>query len=148
MCLVTNQQKPIILTEDMIVYKLLTTANHPLILSIYFNFSWTLNKKYKTKILKRKLTHDNFSHYDEMALESLFQLTKTKSITGLLICFREKNHGYSIISDGFHSFKTIERISGLTHHTIFECTIPKGSKIYEDTSGLIVSNQLIINKPI
>lgn len=55
------------------------------------------------------------------------------------------------IGPGFHSCKTEERARNLNSGwscDIWECTIPKGSSYYEDETGLLASNRIIINKMV
>jgi hypothetical protein len=129
MCLITEQKEPTILSEDMIVYKILTrhVFTHELV-SPFRSFKWDLGKLYSTNITQKEIDLlSDAEFFDRDAKEPYYML-------------------YSQLyeySTGFHSFKTKDRAR---YYIVFECTIPAGSEIYEDKSGLIVSNQLIINK--
>lgn len=129
MCLLTRQKKPIILKEDKIVYKLLRASRT----AIYQDFSYDLNKLYKTDICESS----DISAYDEIAMKRY------------KFNFYGLKPGVISISEGFHAFTSIERIKkNFVPYSIFKCTIPAGSEFYKDATGLCVSNQIIINELI
>jgi len=128
MCLITPFKEPKVAEEDMTVYKILTDNQHS---SFYSPFYYNLGELYETKMEES----EEWLYADETAQKS------TRRPYNDLIC----------IGKGFHSCNTIERAEELKEGLIqkrhvFECTIPKGSMYYEDTSGLLVSNQIIVNK--
>ncbi len=53
-------------------------------------------------------------------------------------------------AQGFHSALSKKRFKELAYcnSSIYKCVIPKGSEYYENLSGLIVSNQIIIKNKI
>lgn len=130
MCLVTEQQKPIQIRKDMAVYKVLTKE----LSSIRYYFRWELGKLYKTYMVA-----NNTSKLiaDDLALKAYPDFIRNKS--------------YVHIHEGFHSFATLKRAEdwGVSScDIIVKCTIPKGSLIYKDKTGLVVSNQIRIDKII
>lgn len=143
MCLITKQKKPTKLTKDLTVYKkvdLINNVPH----SAHNNFKWEINKLYSTKMLPSteikmhdELVNDCYSLHDltyEYVEKEKLKILKDKKLVA--------------IGHGFHSAKNIDRfIYGCWGRNVFvECTIPKGSLIYKDKTGLIVSNQIIMNK--
>ena len=151
MCLITEQTEPIVLKEDLIVYKTLRipleTRNFK---SVTTGFIYDLNRLYETRI-KESITP---KYYDDEAWcknidsdelkEQFFCLNTHEAEVRL---FQEL--GMKVYGSGFHSYKTLKRANeSWSGDGIFECTIPAGSEIYEDKSNLIVSNKIIINKRI
>lgn len=129
----TFQKKPIILSEDKIVYKALEKG----LISPYIRFIWELNKLYETKIK----TTDYGPFYDEE------QRSIYRNDMGYV------KDGVTRIGQGFHSFTNIEYIDTISNRRgfiwdIYECMIPAGSEYYEDKTGLCVSNKLIIKNKI
>lgn len=130
MCLLTRQKKPIILKEDKIVYKLLRGD----MTAIYQNFSYSFDKVYKTDIF---IGSDN-SAFDDIAMKR-YRVNAYGNLKPNVIS----------IAKGFHAFTSIARIKkSYVCHKIYKCTIPAGSEYYKDTTGLCVSNQIIINELI
>ena len=135
MCLITNQKEPLVAQEDMVVYKGLTALEDNKAGSIYESFSYILGQLYTT----------------EMQQDDDWCAADTPSVRWLDNNYpnwhrgEEKEH-LICIGPGYHSSLTERRIS---YHrksdSIYQCTIPKGSLYYTDPTGLIVSNQIIIN---
>jgi len=140
MCLITNQKKPHTATCDMVVYKLLRKNASSL---YHSTMTYELGKLYKTKIM---LGTSKYCFDDE----------DTDEVTKAYGC--NWSYDYSIFSfgEGFHSAIYPDRFTSTVGHSfsgwqgkaIFECIIPKGSKYYKNPSGLIVSNKIIVIKPI
>lgn len=133
MCLLTYQKKPIILSEDKIVYKILCGETSP-----YANFEYEFDKLYSTEIKK---TSDATPYDYEQRL--LYKGNNDKLKDGVIS-----------IKEGFHSFtnieyaKTIIRRHNISYMNIHECIIPTGSEYYEDETHLCVSNNIIIKNKI
>lgn len=142
MCLITEQKKPIKIRKDYTVYKLVEFLNEKEIRSFYnYNFTWELNKLYQTEIKKSSIL--NACYFDLKSKECYQGKDGIKYIEVLIEKLRnEELYSYG---SGFHSAINKSRIKSNLYH-IAECTIPKGSLIYKDKTGLIVSNQIIINK--
>lgn len=133
MCLITKRTEPIILEEDLEVYKLLTKSLWSL---FYFpSKGYILDELYITEI-KESDDWCCFDNSDELILEKEFPNWKTATPQEL-IC----------IGQGFHSALKPERIQD-GYYSIFKCIIPKGSEIYKEPSGLVVSNQIIIKEKL
>lgn len=142
MCLITTQKEPKILTEDRIVYKLMKPFENGVI-SPYHYQEYKFGELYKTQM---QLDDDttNFDNVDGQAIDEFLEGTwRVDAVEeGKII----------IIGAGFHSASTLERLlqtieEGFVEQDIIvECTIPAGSEYFEGFTGLLVSNQIIINK--
>lgn len=131
MCLITEQQKPHIAQEDIIVYKILKKT----LVSMYQFFQYKLGKLYHCEIKETNIA-TCFDDRDQKILEKKYP--NWDDIIPELKYFDE----------GFHSAISKNRLKSYVddYHNIFKCTIPKGSEYYTEPSGLVVSNQIIINK--
>jgi hypothetical protein len=133
MCLVTEQTKALTAKEDIICYKLVDEI-YGEIRSVYVpSFVWIPNQLNQTKLVqtKKHKPYDSRAAFAYPDPEMFPQLPK-------------KN--YTIISEGFHAAKFQERLD--SNKTLVRCIIPKGSKYFEDVTGLIVANQMILVKII
>lgn len=134
MCLITEQQKPLIAAEDMTVYKLLRDNK-----SRHQFFEYEFDKLYQTTIEESGewCCADNVdsSYLDELCPNWFLEPFPTS-----LKCFGQ----------GYHSYLTIERLKRSSLYKsdaeIFKCTIPKGSEYYLNPTDLVISNQIIIHK--
>lgn len=55
--------------------------------------------------------------------------------------------GFTVVQEGYHFATNKSRLETHTpNESIVPCTIPKGAYILYDSTGLGVSNQIIINK--
>lgn len=128
MCLVTQQQKPRITTEDMIVWKILTKS----LMSVFFDFTWERGELYRTEIVILDPSC-SFEYYNGTAYDYYEECDKVTLIQ---------------IAQGFHAFTDEEvvdaEISGLNRRVKAKCLIPAGSEVFEDATGLIVSNQMML----
>ena len=72
---------------------------------------------------------------------------KKKFLTVLAMALMITGASYA---QGFHSALSKKRFKELAYcnSSIYKCVIPKGSEYYENLSGLIVSNQIIIKNKI
>lgn len=139
MCLVTEQKEPKILGEDLIVYKIVDEFYYsPFFGKIFYRKNCL--KKAKIEIWEKgEQIHRAIVYGDLLALETYDdKLTKNPE-------------NYIIIDQGFHSMKTKTRaqitLDGLStsfkSRKIVQFLIPAGSEYYEDSTGLIVSNQIM-----
>jgi len=138
MCLITEQIKPTLLKEDMVVFKSLidkgTYASAPL-----FDFDYEFDQLYEVE-----MKIDNiFESYADNKVEKAYLLN---------FCGKGKEREeylkkYTHVHDGFHSFTIPDRMI-FSNTEIFQCTIPAGSLVLEDKTGLIVSNKIIIHSKI
>lgn len=130
MCLVTPNKEKKIAEEDMIVYKILNEDLSP------FYWEGEAYEIGKLNEIEIQETSD-FTDFDEISIRY--------------------NKGYKrdeLVSfgQGFHSAKSIDRIRDIRKAysipvpVLFTCIIPKGSEYYEDNSGLLVSNKIIIKE--
>lgn len=129
MCLVTTDATIKIAKKDMIVYKLGTMS-----FSGKYFISEMQNYTYLLGVLNTCVISEpdaDGQYYDQLVFDYYQDLSNKKYIT-----------------IGFHSAKKKDRLSGYSFTQIVKCTIPKGSQYIEDKTGLVVSNQIIINKEV
>jgi len=130
MCLLTTWEKPKIAKYDFEVYKKLHEYNSTKATSIYQDFIYNLNELYKTEI-KETIYRSNADEID-----CQWEIDNNHSATP------EKIYWYG---EGFHAATTKDRLK--THDgNLYLCRIPKGSKYFLDPTGLIISDQIIIEK--
>ena len=127
MCLVTFQRKPKILKKDLRVYKAVIMYDDE-IHSTYYDFTWEKGKLYTEKLLIEKFPFKSVEHYDSIVFDHYNTTSKYK-----LTC----------ISDGFHAALNEQRLKN-SPYDIMEFLIPKGSEVYYDATGLVVSNQMML----
>jgi len=135
MCLITSQEEPIILKTQITVYKHIQRKSEQHIASsLIYEFDYHQNVLYKCEIEET----DSRAIYDETVAE------KYKISPGIIMLKGIYKH----FGKGFHSALKINRIekyvNSQTELGIF--IIPKGSKVYYDETGLIVSNRIIFKK--
>lgn len=139
MCLVVHRdtQKKIA-EEDIIVYKELRYIYENVVSACYQDFEYVLNTFYKTEIKEsEEQYHTCYDELDDHTLSSTYEnWTRNKDLVSY--------------AQGFHSAMSQDRFKELSYYnsSIYECVIPKGSEYYENLSGLVVSNQIIIKNKI
>ena len=165
MCLITTQKEPIKITEDLTVYKIVRYNTKDIRFSHYYNcFNYNCGELYKTEI--KESTEVNY--FDSLAdeLNGISKLLADSYIEPSQLSLSKKRklfkeNGFLILGQGYH-FITKEGLelrdkSMLSNNFIsccFDticisiCTIPKGSLVYYDKSGLGISNQIIITHKI
>lgn len=135
MCLVTEHREPLTAEEDTVVYIIL----RPNLRSIYKGFVYELGKSYKTVLDPRNIGSGNVWSADEITSSYYGWKSVGWKFSNLLA-----------ISKGFHSYqnyqRAIEQLDEL--ETLVQCTIPKGCIYYKDSTGLLLSNQLRVDKII
>jgi hypothetical protein len=139
MCLVTFQKEPFIAQKDMIVFKTVRIMNGKLIPSIFTDFwQYVIGALNETKIER---IYKNISFADNIASKYFKEKYKIPSTSDILLL------GAWAIGPGFHSYKHIARDTYLYgNQTLVKCTIPAGSEYFEDPTGLVVSNKIIVDK--
>lgn len=142
MCLITKQSEPIILREDLKVYKILTpsTSEVDIAYSEFQAFKYSLNKLYATKIEE----HGELLPYDKISEEKYFG--NADWFQRILLFQKKKFKSYR---EGFHFIKTLKRCNRKEldrNECVYKCIIPKGSEVYFDETDLGVANQIIILK--
>jgi hypothetical protein len=138
MCLVTEQKKPIKLKEDMTVYKILGIRDRGYS-GFNFEFDYRLGCVHETEM--------RFDNNSNTIWDSAVEYT-----------YKDWENGeYTHVHNAFHS-ATEERKRALLmtmksnkalsfdDFVLSKCTIPKGSLIFKDKTGLIASNQIIIDE--
>lgn len=174
MCLLIfteENKKPIKLTEDLTVYKVLS-VNRPLLISEpgqheiltaphNRHFKYELNKLYETQFT----FNESFKKAD-MVVHS-YMMKNHPEISDIHInVFKYHNNidewkrdlikvNLFSVCAGFHSILTMDRVKTYLniyddYHSmgLYKATIPKGATIYKDETGLVVSNRIIINERI
>jgi len=140
MCLVTPDKTLYIAEKDLVCYKSMNPIDGKpnRVNSNIQWFSYEIGKLYKTSLRK----DSDYCTYDSDASVALDNAGYTDS-------HREwrQNKEITSIGQGFHSSKTKKRIQ---EHggVVYRCIIPKGSKYMKDLSGLLVSNQIIIQRRV
>ena len=140
MCLVTNQKKAKILKEDLTVYKIVVNRNGKIYAWMYDDYQYEVNKLYKQSMSVDNIpgsVMDEWVYYAYNIKTKNWKNSKFKK-------YRNLNH----IHEGFHSSLTIERLGNVNETAIYRCVIPKGSEVFKDKTGLIVSNQIILKEKI
>ena len=137
MCLLTYQKEPKILTEDLVVYKILERDFRAY---TFKHFVYKVKKLYKTVITKIEINsyEDDFLFCDDLDQNYYEPLIKDLNY---------KEGEMVAIQKGFHSAKSVERVKQISFYSnpfVVKCIIPAGSEYYEDETGLCVSNQIII----
>lgn len=150
MCLVVIKGTPIReAEEDIICYKQIDITETGYY-SMVQRFQYFLGLLYSEHLEKdNKRTISEYSYADLIASD-LF-ISQLASITSF--DFRHSFYDWEDIEPycdfylkGFHSYKRNDR--NRQRKPNVECIIPKGSKYVEDSSGLICSSQIILNKLI
>ena len=133
MCLITEQKRAKRIKEDMIVYKILTLDGSVLRSKYMWNFIYEIGKEYKTKITKQP--YNNHILFDTYVSSHYFY----EAIN--------ENYLYAV-EKGFHSCLQKERAAfhKIKDDKVFKCIVPKGSLVFKDATGLIVSNRIIIQE--
>jgi len=141
MCLITYQKEPIILEEDLIVYKDLIIKNN-FIYSRFFSMVYELNTLYTTKIASAK--GNDICFYDRdarLAYLTTYEMIGDWNDNPFTPEQFIGKYNLNSIGSGFHSI--LDGMNGY-RPVNFKCKIPKGSEVYYDNSGLVASNQIII----
>lgn len=152
MCLITNQQEPIILEEDLVVYKVLkSTRSNDVVASTARSFEYTLGKLYSTSIEE---TSDAL-FADPQDLDDCSQIYGVAphyfGVSKLyFIKSKQPATKFKVFGAGFHFCKNKKRAiqhiktirSSIVY--IYKCLIPKGSEVYYNCSDLGVTNNIIV----
>lgn len=137
MCLIVRKGTPIqIATEDIICYKTLSEN----MTSLYHNFKYEIGKIYETKI--GKLENPTIWTPENLEIQNFWFADKISHTN-----YEElKCDEIDVYQQGFHSYDSLERTNiRFSWELNVKCTIPKGSMYIVDETGLICSNQIIIN---
>jgi len=136
MCWLGKINKRNILTKDIFCYKVLT----PGLTSVYKNFKYSLNKLYTTELL---IPHCNYIGL--LTIERGFHSYSTDCEFLLKYCgFSQHIRIHSKLHDD-GSYCILDSISP---GCLVYCQIPKGAECYENQSGEIVSNKIIIKNVV
>lgn len=133
MCLITEQKVPLEAQEDMVVYKAVI-IDKTKITSVYYDFEWTLGKIESALCFTRDFNNGIFA--DQKCIDAYEEIDNVNLVS---------------ISEGLHSATTRKRAIQVVKFyqkncTLAQCTIPKGALYYKDVTGLIVSNQLRLDR--
>lgn len=138
MCLVTRQIKPITTKKDLVVFKDVEEGfdNAGICKSLYFYFEWRKNVLNTTDLCVTRIRpydfrppdHNNPNNYFD-GIAHLFYVKDKRKLTE--------------VSNGFHAVLTKKRLTQPCYSRV-KFLIPKGSLIFKDATGLIVSNQMML----
>lgn len=130
MCLITKWKKPEVAKKDIICFKIMRRIEDTITSPFKF-FEYELDKLYKTE-----MTEDPAGgSYDEKDGKELIK-------------YIDEGIPFIIIGEGFHAALTIERLGCIGFDYVYKCIIPKNSLYYQDATGLIVANQIIIKEEV
>jgi hypothetical protein len=150
MCLITRQTTPIILEEDLTVYKLVsvwrTSKSYNIFHSYIQGFSYEKKVLYKTTIKRSE-----YPKWSDKKASKDYGFGNAKNLSQLKHLEELQKEDLVGYDRGFHSYLKrrglLKRSSyGLKSDRIVECIIPKGSEVYYDESGLCISNQITVKK--
>ena len=145
MCLITKQKEPIILKKDLKVWKVVNEGEGEKdVRSLSFYFRYKLNKQYNQHLL---MDNHPETYADDIVSEH-YKFHKPSNT------FNQVASKMTNVHQGFHFYKTLKRLNRAYHkerrkqnyYVVIKCTIPKGSEVFYDETGLGVANQIIINK--
>jgi hypothetical protein len=131
MCLITEQNKAIILEEDLIVYKLIKKIGD-CYYSTFFDFDWTKNVLEEVVMKSHQTDYDGgddvpFDTTAKQAYEEFFRNELT------------------VWKEGFHfAFQKSRLFCYGDNEEVMPFKIPKGANIVEDLSGLGVTNKIMM----
>lgn len=135
MCLITTQAKREVAKKDLIVYKAVILSDTDLTAVSPMNeFLWDKGQLYKTRIKKSVVIRG-------------FSIAQYLDDTAFRAYEKERTKVLYTISEGFHAATTARRLTNFCindNFTIKRFIIPKGSTIYRDCTGLIVSNKMMM----
>ena len=130
MCLITKQKRVKILKEDLVVYKMIRSVGDRC-------FAWMRDFEYTL----------GFLHKQEMEVNNTPQTAMDEDVLHAYNILNSLEHSIHLthVHIGFHFATSIERVYDY-NEVIFECIVPKGSRVYFDKTGLGVTNQIKIVK--
>jgi len=141
MCLVTKQKEPIILTEDLLTYKYMnfnraSDALRPMYIGC--EHTYKLHTLHKVKMMPLPFISSFFD--TEVVDKYLPERTDNQSEVWTEMM---DDKGLIGIGPGFHSALRSRSMFWMSESTKVYCKIPKGSEVFFDETGLVVSNQII-----
>ncbi len=148
MCLILKKTKPSMANEDMICYKILE-QQQGILLSPFYHHLYKLNVLNPVIIIQECEDLCSYSTEDTDYLNEKYPEWNYNKESF-------QYHDLMSIGQGYHSISTLESaeaeliisIHNSISPVIVECTIPKGSFYYVGPTGLMVSDQIIVNKII
>lgn len=154
MCLLIfkeENKKPITLTKDLVVYKLLGEGmKAPMHMYYYIpnhrhstNFSFNETFRFADNVVR---------NYMREKYPSVFEIHNLIYRTYYEIGYQANELKNALkkevlsVCQGFHSASSIKRLIDCRYdyYNTYQAVIPKGSTIYKDETGLIVSNHIVI----
>jgi hypothetical protein len=116
------------------------------VFSLFQGFPYKFGKLYSTEI---KPSLNDYA-YNDISVKNHYKLDDIVDLKmsdeNKLKAVRE--NGIEVYSDGFHFFINNDHRTAVRCYDVgkfVKCTIPAGSEIYFDETGLGITNQLIIN---
>ncbi len=145
MCLITKQEEPIILKEDLIVYKVLRRRNGSLApYSMGREFEYEVGQTHKTDI-KVSIGKSIVADFEAWGAIEAVEEKELENCTESDLLDKLPSLGYKSFGPGFH-FMTSKKRANEYPGVLVRCTIPAGSEVHYDMSGLGVANQIRIDQ--
>jgi hypothetical protein len=139
MCLVTRQIKPITTKKDLVVFKDVKTSDQydNVKTSHYFFFIWEKGVVNKTEFgIEKQYPFDSPKNKGVCVANPYFD-RKSRNF------YQKDTRKHTVIKEGFHAVLTKKRMIKPRYSKV-AFLIPKGSLIFKDATGLIVSNQMML----
>jgi hypothetical protein len=155
MCLLKLKSPGEKLTKSLTVWKILRLKpnDRTRLLPAYYpraKFSYTPGRVYRTQLKKTVESVHRLACFDSLAIRAKAELIE--------------EHGARQIegwTQGFHSAQTVARLLDASDHgrleawqerhpelVIYECTIPVGSTVHRDSTGLLISSRIVIDRQL
>jgi len=147
MCLITKQQQSETATTDIPVWKVLDSD----LKSLFMDFQYKDGVVYQQDI--ELITEEDYNNRELLDRVCAYDGAVYRKY-GKGLCSDVMNPNFVYIEKGFHAFTNRERgedgtrssAYGIYNDIMAEFIIPEGSEYYEDETGLIVSNHIIMQK--
>lgn len=139
MCLQSTQTEPKIAEEDITIYKVVTLDRRGWITSCFTGFIWQFRKVFVTPLEINSVSIEDAESCDLLARMGLNLLHHSKGL-----------ERFTNISRGFHAATHKTRLKDIMNKgwgdKLAKGYIPKGSQYFEDNTGLIVANSMVLTE--
>lgn len=174
MCLFTTQTEPKTAETDLVVYKIfghtfnesgvfiepnslsdIRPESKKYVVALIQDFTYFFNTLYETEMTCCTPSSElDVILFDRKSWGHARQLTEhldsSKGNYGdpiyikAFFALQQYPDKFKLITTGFHSIESIERIKYSSRKNIYKCVIPAGAEYYSDGNGLMVSNKIIV----
>ena len=151
MCLITNDKTKYVATEDITVFKMMSSPYDEVKGAvgrslIYGDHSYMLGEQPEVEM---KESGSWVVHDDAVSDACENILPEFIASNNYFDATKKQREMFISIGAGYHSMtKERGRNEGWWYDVLVECTIPKGAEYYKDMTGLYVSNKLVVNKVV